>query len=105
MIVNKGNSVNKLQREIHRDLSTSKMRRECSLTTFSRGHGSRENLLKSVKSVFIEDEMKVKKKKAVVDKRSLEKSVIKGVKVCKTEEAVKFKSQKSRGDKLKKKRC
>lgn len=81
------------------------MRRECSLTTFSRGHGSRENFLKSVKSVFIEDEVKMKKKKAVVDKRSLEKSVIKSVKLSKAEEAVKLKSQKPTGDKLKKKRC
>lgn len=83
MIVNKGNSANKLQREIHRDLSTLKMRRDCSLTTFSRGHGSKENFVKSVKSVYIEDDAKRRKKKTVVDKKSLEKSVIKSVKVIK----------------------
>lgn len=83
MIVNKGNSVNKLQREIHRDFSTLKMRREFSLTTLSRGHGSKENFIKSVKSVFIEDEVKGKKKKTAMDRKSLDKSVIKSVKVCK----------------------
>lgn len=104
MNLNKRHSVSNLQKEINKELSNLKVKRNFSFTSFPSYDSLRSSFSKSVQSIFQEGSDKKTKNSSFKERSPSPKSLIKELKLGRSQETMGLKNPKSTGGKLKKKK-
>jgi hypothetical protein len=104
MSLSKRHSVNKLQKEINKELANLQNKRTFSLTSFPSQDSLRSSFSKSVKSIFFDEDAKNRKNLSFKDKSPSPKSFMKESKLGRSQDVVGLKNLKNHTGKLKKKK-
>jgi hypothetical protein len=104
MNLNKRHSVSKLQKEINKELSNLKIKRNFSYSSFPSYDSLRSSFSKSVQSIFLDGQNKKAKNSSFKEKSPSPKSLVNESKMGRSQEAMGLKNPKSTAGKLKKKK-